>query len=194
MLPDIAPESAYTMMHIAAAVVQRTPLPTVLLRDVASTAARLHVGLSVLSAMFFTSEATSFRILGKSIASAATVESMQTVARMIFVLKKNVTTARARKMIPMTRVVLLYLYSVSLLSKMMSLMDVLRALRIAFKGIRHSIRTAPKITPITSAKGYGGISSLITLPEPSSARNRKSRIGFLITEYNAVAGMLPKRA
>ena len=58
-------------MHIAAAVAQRTPLPTVLLRDIASTEARAIEGLSSLSEIFLIKAVMSFKILGKRNARAA---------------------------------------------------------------------------------------------------------------------------
>ena len=121
-----------------------------------------------------------FKIHGKRAASAATEVSMQRIARIMFVLKKNVTTAVTRQIMPMTSVALLNLYAVSLLSKMMSLMDVFNALRIALKGIRHSIRTEPSITPITRPTGNAGISNWTALPSESVPLNMTLNKGFLI--------------
>ena len=130
-----------------------------LLREIASTEASAIEGLSSLSEIFLIKAVMSFKILGKRAASAATEVSMQRIAKSMFVLKKNVTTAITRQIIPMINDDFVNLYAVSLLSKMMSLIDVFNALRIALKGIRHSIRTEPSITPITSPTGNGGISN-----------------------------------
>ena len=151
--PVIAPDIEKTMIHIAAAVAQRTPLPTVLLREMDSVAASDHEAFSALSANFLINEVTSFKSLGKRNASAPTEERRQRVARMRLFLKMNVGTAIARQIRPKINVDLLNLYAVSLLSKMISLTDVLSAFKIAYKGIRHSISTAPRMTPITSAAG-----------------------------------------
>ena len=165
-------------MHIAEAVAQRTPLPTVLFLETASTAASDHAALSCLSENFLITDVTNFNSLGKRNASAPTAESMQSIAAKILCLKMNVTIASARHTSPNTNVDLLNLYSVSLLSKIMSLIDVLSALRIAFKGMRHSMRTAPMMTPAKSAHDNDGISKTL-FPLPSSNTNMTFIIGFL---------------
>ena len=74
---------------------------------------------------------------------------------------------------------LLYLYSVSLLSKIISLMDVLRAFRIAFKGIRHSISTAPRITPAIRKTETGGTFRGMMFPSESVVLKIISKAGSL---------------
>ena len=142
--------TATTTTHMADAVAARTPLPTVLFLEIASTAASSHLELPVFSQIFLIPRVTSFKILGKRSASAPIAARRQTIAVPRFLLKITQITAITAKMMPNTREDLPNLYAVSLLSKMMSLMDVLSALKIAFRGIRHSITTAKIITPAIS--------------------------------------------
>ena len=196
MVPKLAPIAtaiAYTTIHIAAAVALNTPLPTVLFLDTVSAAASDQADLSFLSAAFCMSFETTLKSLGKRNARAPTVERRQKIAPTILLLKKNVTTAITAQIRPITNVDLLNLYSVSLLSKMMSLIDVFKAFKIALRGIRHSISTAPKITPVISAIDNCGISNCNEMPSPSTTNNVLST-GILIREYRTTAGMLPRSA
>ena len=111
------------------------------------------------------------RSLGKSNASATTVETRHKIAARMLCLKKNVITVIPRQIKPKIRDVFPYLYSVSLLSKMMSLIDVLSALRIDLSGMRHSMITAPRITPIKSATESFGMSNATESPLESVPMN-----------------------
>ena len=135
-----------TITHMAAEVTASTPLPTELLRVPDSIEASIHLTLLALPESFFIMSVTPFSISGKRNASAITEHIRQIPRRTISFLMKNVTMAPARKTNPKTIPKVLNLYAVSLLSKIISLIDVLIALSSAFIGMMHSISTAPNTT------------------------------------------------
>ena len=183
-----------TMMHIADEVAHSTPLVTVLFFEIVSREASAHLSFSALSAAPVISPENNFRIKGNRNASEITPKIRQKAAKKILVLRKKNITASTPVTMPTIRPVLLNLYSVSLLSKMMSLIEILSAFMIARSGMKHSIAIAPVTTPAGSSTDMTGMSKDIDVPSVVVPVRSDEYIELRISEYRTAAGTLPRTA
>ena len=167
-------------MVITAEVAHSTPLPTVLFLEIASLEARDIFSLPSFSDRLKMHVVTPFSIRGNRNASAITDIIRQIAAVTNPPGIKNVISAIPAMIYPVIIPCLLNLYSVSLLSKMISLMDILSARRTAFNGIRHSIAMAIMTVPTTRAIDIDGISISMVDSVAVDTSNRTAIIGPLI--------------